>query len=234
MSKALLIGAGFSIPLGMPSSAEFSKAFFTFLTPDRLKAIAGNCEAYESFSGDNVTDKATYDTLVGDFTDLYDNGNANYEAVIKAMAEKHPAKNCLIGKMKVLLNESFLIFQNYTHPVYEKNSEIIGRFLDKYAENGLFIFSLNHDVSVEMLCHDYAIDLYMGSADTVRFPHSNIDNSRHVTFQRRDNTERNILNLNFANNAKGINLLKLHGGINEFFSMIISGVFRCCLNKINQ
>jgi len=224
MRKALLLGAGFSIPLGMPSSAEFSKSFFTYLTPEKLKSIAAKCKEYEPYGEANPTDKQTYDTVVDDFVSLYDHGNANYETVIKTLEEKHHlnsaaqlAQDHLVGKFRVLLNESFLIFQNKTNQIYEKNRDIIGRFLEKYAENGLLVFSLNHDLSIEMLCNDYEIDLSLGGVDMVRFPYSNIDHDRLTTFHRRDNKERKIENLNITYDAKGVNLLKLHGGINEFF-----------------
>jgi len=39
MRKGLLLGAGFSVELGMPTLHEFSQAFFNFLTPNKLKSI---------------------------------------------------------------------------------------------------------------------------------------------------------------------------------------------------
>ena len=225
MRKGLLIGAGFSVELGMPTSQEFSQAFFSFLTPDKLKSIVEIMKSYEPYGDDSPTDKTEYDNLLGVFNQLWqeNNGAINYETLIqrleKASGYDHSeqrTKDHFIGKLKVLINESFYIFQKHTCPIFIMNKERYRQLFSDFAEEELWIFSLNHDIIIEMLCKDLGFELYVGGNKTFQLPFDNIGSKQMVTFTEVDNNESDFNNLYFARGNKGINLLKLHGGINEF------------------
>jgi len=55
MRKGLLLGTGFSVELGMPTSKEFSQVFFNFLNPNKLKNILAIMKSYEPYGNDNPT-----------------------------------------------------------------------------------------------------------------------------------------------------------------------------------
>ena len=223
MRRGLLLGAGFSVELGMPTSKEFSQAFFSFLTPKKLKGIIDIRKSYEPFGKDNPTDKNEYDNFYISFMKYLSEGNLNYEELIRIIDDvsgyeraKQLAKDDFLVTLRTLINESFFIFQTQTYPIYQLNKGWYRQLLSDFAEQELWIYSLNHDVIIEMLCKDLGFDLYVGGNKTLQLPFNNLDSKRSITFTEVNNVESNLDNLHFAKNSKGINLIKLHGGINEF------------------
>jgi hypothetical protein len=223
MSKGLLLGAGFSVELGMPTLREFSQAFFNFLTPNILRSLITIMKSYEPYGNNNPTDKIEYEILYVAFIKFLNSGIVNYEALLRCIDDeqcndrpKKLAKDHFLGKLEELINESFFIFQTQTYSIYKRNRELYKQLFCNLAEHELWIFSLNHDVIIEMLCKDFGINLYIGGNKTIQLPFNNVGSKRTITFTEVDNTETNLNNLHFAREEKGVNLIKLHGGINEF------------------
>ena len=199
MRRGLLLGAGFSVELGMPTSKEFSQAFFNFLSPKKLKEIINIMKSYEPYGKDNPTDKNEYDTFYTTFMKHWDEGNLNYEALIRSIDNipsyeraKKLAKDYFLGKLKTLINESFFIFQTQTYPIYQLNKGWYRQLLSDFAEQELWIFSLNHDVIIEMLCKDLGFDLYVGGNRTLQLPFNNLGSKRLITFMEVNNVESNL------------------------------------------
>jgi len=223
MRKGLLLGAGFSVELGMPTSQEFSNAFFNFLNPNKLKNILSIMKSYEPYGNNNPTDKNEYDILYNVFIESWNNGIDNYETLLRNIdnAECHDrakelTKDHFLWKLKALINESFFIFQAHTYPIYKRNKELYKQLFYNFAEQELWIFSLNHDVIIEMLCKDFGINLYIGGKKTSKIPFNNVGSKQTITFTETNNFNTNLNNLYFTREEKGVNLIKLHGGINEF------------------
>ena len=223
MRKGLLLGAGFSVELGMPTSQEFSNAFFNFLNPNKLKNILSIMKTYEPYGNNNPTDINEYDILFNVFIESWNNSIDNYETLLRNIDNvechdraKELSKNHFLGKIKALINESFFIFQTHTYPIYKRNKELYKQLFYNFTEKELWIFSLNHDVIIEMLCKDFGINLCIGGKKTSKIPFNNVGSKQTITFTETDNIYTNLNNLYFAREEKGVNLIKLHGGINEF------------------
>jgi len=229
--KGLLLGAGFSMELGMPSAQEFSRAFYSFLTPNKLRIFADRMKANEPYGSENPTCKNEYENIYNTVVRYRDEGNFNYEFLLREIrsmpyngidiqnfAEVQRTRDYFRNFLNSLINGMFRIFQANTYSIFQANKEHYKFLLDSFCENETWVFSLNHDIIIEMLCIDLKIQLYMGDSKTLQFPFDNyfIEGNKPIRFGEIDNKESKLDSLNFAKGSKGINLIKLHGGLNEF------------------
>lgn len=224
MAKGLLLGAGFSYDSGMPLANEFSDALFDCFDLEKMTKLIDDVRDRRPYGNDIPLCNKTLDKILETVETFYQSDKSNYEKLF-ADIENLPLGNAnsqhtvhyYLSVLRSIINELFLIYQLETYPYYLLNKDKYKWLLDEFSDDELWVLTLNHDILIEMLCVDYSIPLREGYIDTVQIPISNCDMQTGIKFGKVSATEKDINNLHYFNTAKGINILKIHGGLNEYF-----------------
>ncbi len=224
MAKGLLLGAGFSFDLGMPLASEFSDTLFGFLNSFKIENLINNMRGHRPYSNDRTLCDVTLNRLLEIYNGFLNSENKNYEELFRIVEslqvnsrEAQETVSYFLSKIRNIINELFLIYQKNTYFYYILNRDKYKWLIDQFEKEELWVFTLNHDVLIEMLCIDYKIPLNEGYSRTMQIPMSNINMEECIDFGKIDATEKDVDKLNYLKNTKGINILKIHGGLNEFF-----------------
>lgn len=224
MAKGLLLGAGFSYDLGMPLASEFSDTLFSYFNLEKMTNLINDMKDRRPYGDDKPLSEGTINKILEIVNSFYQSDKSNYErlfADIENMpvtgSDAQQTVHYYLSVMRSIINELFLIYQLETYPCYLVNREKYKWFFDGFTDDELWVLTLNHDILVEMLCIDYDIPLREGYLDIVQIPTSNRELDRCIAFGKISATEKDISNLQYFNSSKGVNLLKIHGGLNEYF-----------------
>lgn len=224
MAKGLLLGAGFSFDLGMPLASEFSDTLFSFFNAEKMCRIINNMRGHRPYSNDRTLCDATLSKFIEIYSEFLNSNNKNYEELFRIIEDlqlsssvAQETRHYFLGKLRTIINELFLIYQKDTYLYYLLNRNKYRWLIEEFTKDELWVFTLNHDLLIEMLCLDYNIPLCEGYSHTFQVPQSNLNLKDIFEFGRIDATEKSVDNLNYPTNSKGINLLKIHGGLNEYF-----------------
>ncbi|NFS06505.1 hypothetical protein FDE99_01760 [Clostridium botulinum] len=225
MKKGLLVGAGFSFDLGMPLVTGLTKDFFHFLNEERLTMFIESWKMMEPYGEDHPIDKLALEDVY-DLVQKYRKNTAlNYEEFLKELQDmaRSSVSQCCIrsyqfvyGIFRDILCQLFYMYHVYNYPIYEINKQFYKDFNSMVGDEPLWVMTLNHDLLIEFLCMDNNIPISFGSTGEVQFPISNLDFSSCVRFGsvKRDNL--NISDMDFILDGRGINIVKLHGALNEY------------------
>lgn len=224
MAKGLLLGAGFSFDLGMPLASEFSDTLFSFFTAEKMSHIINNLRGHKPYSNNRTLCDTTLSKFIEIYNEFLKSNNTNYEELFRIIEDlplastvAQETRHYFLGKLRTIINELFLIYQKETYLYYLLNRDKYRWLIDEFAKDELWVFTLNHDLLIEMLCLDYSIPLCEGYSHTFQVPQSNLNLKDVFEFGRIEATEKSVDNLNYPKNSKAINLLKIHGGLNEYF-----------------
>jgi hypothetical protein len=99
--------------------------------------------------------------------------------------------------------------------VYAKNREWFRKLNNLLSEHETWIFALNHDLYIECLALDFGIPITYGGDQKIKFQVNNLDLTRHIEFALIERKKIHADGAAFFRNARGINLVKLHGGLSE-------------------
>ena len=218
-----LLGAGFSYDLGMPLASEFTASLMKFLTKKQMHKMISNAYDWLPYGEKYPLGKRGLKRIEELHNKFIDKEEQNYEDLFRWIdQEKFSgndkfAENAMCGKLKQIVNEAFLIYQSCSIPVYWINKNLYDWFLRDMADQEFWLLSLNHDLMVESLCLDLGIPLKMGYTDSLSCPYSNVARDRKMTFGTAPAHMKRVEELDYFHNEKGVNLLKIHGGLNEFF-----------------
>lgn len=228
-AKVLLLGAGFSYDLGMPLAKDVTEDFFSFFDEDRVKGMISKLKNSNPYGNDRPISKKAMEDFFGVYETLKAKSikENNYELFIKGVQDcrnnaggRHQDEadtyNLLISVFNDYLNIYFWIYQRIGYQMFIKNSDLYKWLLEDYSDEELWILSLNHDLNIEMMCIDYKIPLSFGYEIKESFPISNIDFSESVTFDTQNRENLHIKDMKFIEGKKGVNLVKLHGALNEY------------------
>lgn len=226
--KALLLGAGFSYDLGMPIAKGLTQDLFYFLTPERIEKYINIWKTDEPFGKDRPISREAMDEVLDIYQKYYNNVGSNYEEFLKEIQDrynelgvsqdKRDALYYVFGKFFDIICEMFIMYQINNLGIYMNNKKFYEGFNDFVSDDELWIISLNHDLFIEFLCFDNDIPLSLGSIDNIALPKSNIDMKVKdcIKFGRISRDNMQINKMNFIKGNRGVNLIKLHGAINEF------------------
>lgn len=224
MAKGLLLGAGFSYDLGMPLASEFSDTLFSYFNLEKMTNLINDMKDRRPYGNDKPLCEETINKILEIVNSFYQSDKSNYEQLFADIENMpvidsgaHQTVHYFLSIMRGIVNELFLIYQLETYPCYLINREKYKWLFDGLADDELWVLTLNHDILVEMLCIDYDIPLREGYSNTVKIPTSNRELDRCIAFGKISATEKDINNLQYFNASKGVNLLKIHGGLNEYF-----------------
>ena len=215
----LLLGAGASFEAGMPLAWELTKELKNWLTPEKLRSLNdGWLEQGGGYSDVTIDDLARVLVIEG----------MNYEHItgyLEVQRERQRARSHEYYGLLAFLSEIIYFLLREKHVLNADYIERNIRCLDgikTFVEKNkpLWVFSLNHDLIVECLSADVGIPLKCGfGVETIRLPWRDINGAKtgetKARVTRREHFVNNALNFH-QNGEEGINLLKIHGSLDEF------------------
>lgn len=226
MNKGILLGAGFSYDLGMPLSVEFTEVFLGIFNKRNTKSLATALAKNDPYSKGRPINKEAifkgFDLLL----EYKRNKGNNYEEFLQIIQEKQnelgsnqsdkDSYNYLFSFFYEIVHMILSIYQKISYEtIYEKNIIWFSKLKNLLSDKETWVFTLNHDLCMECIALDYGIPITYGDNENISFPLSNIEMDKKVnlTCLRRSNLASG--NTGFFRGKRGINLVKLHGGLSE-------------------
>ncbi|VVO02894.1 hypothetical protein [Pseudomonas fluorescens] len=210
--QGLFLGAGASYELGMPLVVELTETVRADHTPDLVRKFAKNSQWHKE-----PTDF---------FLNILANTNMHYEAVIGAievMAQRQGPHAKDYESIRTHLVDMVSRYLTEEHSVRKPLSILGLRYLEglrKYFQEDepLRVFSLNHDVMIEEICSFMAEPLKAGFYRNPEYCKSAF-NGASIEFEFETLTSEQMKNGDldfFTAGERGVNLYKLHGGLDTF------------------
>lgn len=226
MKKSLLLGAGFSYDFGMPLAAELTDVFLRLFNKRSAKKFGDLLSKHEPFGADRpINKKAIFEGIDlvlyykamqgGNYEELLANLQNLGNTAGKNQSDKD-SYHYLFGRFYRIIHSILTQYQFESYQVlYPLNFQWFSKFENLLSDGETWVFTLNHDLYIECLAVDLGLPITYGDDKSISFPISNIEMDRGVEFTY---SERNRLNVNYSNyfkKKKGINVVKLHGGLSE-------------------
>ncbi len=227
MKKGLLLGAGFSFDLGMPLASELTNDFLGIFIRDNEKRTVAALSRGEPFGADRPINEKAIAAGINLLLQYKEKGCQNYEAVIGAI-QKNENLTCpaslsdtdsyhfLFGKFYEIVHAILVMYQNASYEIiYGVNRKWFGDFDSLLGDGETWVFSLNHDLYVECLAADLGIPITYGDTGHLRLPIDNHNLNNIIEFGTSVRKELSLESSGYIHGSRGINLIKLHGGISE-------------------
>ena len=215
----LLLGAGASYDIGMPLASELTTELTDWLTPAKLEWLNSMWQQQEGGYSEATIDDFARILTMDDMTYEHMMGYLEVQSErIRARSQEYHGLRTFLSEMtyvllrdRHVLNESF-ITRNIRY--LEGIESLVGMC------RPLWVFSLNHDLTVECLAAQNAIPIRYGfGKEIVRLPRRAISctviGEVEARVTRRSQLEAHALDF-FKSGEEGINLLKIHGSLDEF------------------
>lgn len=225
--RALLLGAGFSFDLGMPLVNTLTQDFFHFLTPERMEKYIKSWKLAEPYGADRPLNPKSMDEVFEIYLKHRSNSESNYENFLKEIQDRYhelgakqdhkDTMHFAFGRFLEILFHMFWMYQSNNFAIYMLNKRFYDSFFDLMGNNKeLWGLTLNHDLLIEFLCLDNRIPISFGGTEEVYFPLSNKNMNEIVSFWSIPRRNMKLETMDFIKGSSGVNLIKLHGAINEF------------------
>jgi len=216
-NTAFILGSGFCVEFGIPLIDTITNDLRKFFCRDNFQQIVNRWkeEGDVDFS----------DETLNSFFSLIEDQTLNYEQIIGKLEElyeqhRSPINDEFLGLLYRLNEYLSIIFIKYHTDVSKFQERIvlykgIKNITERYKPT--WIFTLNHDLLIEMIASEYEIPLSEGLGIEVKkilF----VDTLRGIRYHVKSNIFP-IQNLNldkmtfFPKNKYGINLVKIHGSL---------------------
>lgn len=215
---ALFLGAGFSYEFGMPLVWELTKEMRNWLTPEKFRSLN---------DGWRLQDNGNSEKTVSMVCELLSRDDLHYEALVGAIevySNRHENRSIRneLEHVRQWLLELIYMFLHQRHVLnkaFFKTSIQMHRGLLSLIDSHtpLWIFSLNHDLIIELFAAEFSIPLRTGFSKSTSTLY--LDEHKRVGLKfasiKRDEILKAQSNY-FTPGERGINLLKIHGGLDIF------------------
>ncbi|ALL66141.1 hypothetical protein K788_0003274 [Paraburkholderia caribensis MBA4] len=226
MKKGLLLGAGFSFDLGMPTAYELTEIFlglFDRRNTHRLVAGLGNHQPYSADRPISKTAIAESFELLLDYKDKkggnYEELLANIQGLSEQPSKPQPEKDShhfIFSVFYEIIHTILSIYQDKSYEIlFPINKEWFAKISNLLSENETWVFSLNHDLFFEFLSIDLGIPVSYGDTGSIEFPVSNIEMHKVIPLSYTQRKDCGIHSTGFFSGRRGVNLVKLHGSLSE-------------------
>lgn len=223
MTKALLLGAGFSADLGMPLVSDFTEVYFRSLS--NFTKVLNSQKNVHPYGAEVELREDAFDKIIKLHEDLsskmdYENFLKEIQKIYFSSQESDFANSIhyIFGLYYDQVYKHFEAFSEKCFKIYERNKKYYSNLFKMSNNKELWVLSLNHDLCIESLCLDYNIPISFGDTGNISFPLDNYHlNDGLLDFSYSNIQDLTIEKMKFFRNTHGINLIKLHGALNEFF-----------------
>ncbi|WP_334040409.1 hypothetical protein [Burkholderia ambifaria] len=226
MKNGLLLGAGFSYDLGMPTAYELTEVFLRLFDKRNTARLVTGLGNHQPYSADRPVNKAAIAESFDLLLDYKEKKGGNYEELLariqdlaeqpgKPQAEKD-SHHFVFGIFYEMIHTILSIYQAASYEIlYSKNIEWFSKLSNLLSNDETWVFSLNHDLFFEFLSLDLGIPVTYGDVGRVEFPVSNIEMKNIISLSYAQRKDYNIYSEGFFNGRHGVNLVKLHGSLSE-------------------
>ncbi len=226
MKKGLLLGAGFSYDFGMPLVQEITEVFLGLFNKSNTKQLVDVLLRSNPYGTGRPINRAALLDGVALLFEHKNHADKNYEKLLAGLQSRGylPGKNqsdrdsynCLFSTFYDIVHSILSIYQAESYKsLYEKSFPWYSKFEELLSEEETWVFTLNHDLYLECLALDLKIPVTYGDINRISFPVSNADMDNNIEFTCSDKYEFNVNSKGFFKGSRGINLIKLHGGLSE-------------------
>lgn len=217
----LFLGAGFSYELGLPLVLEVTAELKRVLSPQRMIALNKHWR----------TGNLGYsDRSIEILNTILKQQNYNYENIVGALEvnitrfENREIYQDLHGLREWLLEFIWNIFTDRQIRTFQycKGGIQFYKGIVKLYETAkpLWVFSLNHDITFELIAKYFGLEVKTGFPETIeierREASGELSGSVKFDYLSRSDIKNNNYNYYFNYENQGINLLKMHGAIDLF------------------
>lgn len=218
--KALLLGAGASYELGLPLVWELTRELKNWLTPEKLDQLNEIWRAQGGGYSDEVislikdllgVDSMQYENVIGALE-----VETNRERDAERYQELHGFRGWLLEVIYLLLCERQVKTSEYIESAVK---DLYGIKKLVKESNPLWVFSLNHDINLEIIAAEYGIPVKSGFKEIVALParseEGDVIGKIKFEYLSRKDIENNRYDF-FKLGEYGINLIKIHGALDIF------------------
>jgi hypothetical protein len=216
----LFLGAGASYELGMPLVTELTAEFKAYLNVNRIEAFNAQWRAQGGGYSNEIVDELN--SLVAD-------ASMHYEAIIgyfQTQANRFSAKRNEYRHLSLKLTDAVygLLYSRHIRNIQYIEEGL--RFFDGLAglanhNAPLWIFSLNHDMMIECIAGSLGLKVSAGLLDRGTIPRRTF-NGDIIGFIQTETLRGDVLDSQGPTfsplGEHGINLLKIHGGLDLFMT----------------
>ena len=226
MNKGLLLGAGFSYDLGMPLSVEFTEVFLGVFNKRNVKSLATALAQNDPYSSGRPINKEAIFNGFDLLLEYKKNKGKNYEEFLQIIQDKQnelgssqsdkDSYNYLFSVFYEIVHTILSMYQKLSYEtIYDKNIRWFSSLENLLSDKETWVFTLNHDLYMECLALDYGIPITYGDNENISFPLSNIEMDKKVNLTCSRRSSLASSDAGFFRGKRGINLVKLHGGLSE-------------------
>ncbi|PSL42993.1 hypothetical protein B0H94_11276 [Salsuginibacillus halophilus] len=150
----------------------------------------------------------------------------NYEGILKEIEDMKFVKNrdrayartitFGFGSLVEIIYDIIWAYHKDNLDIYLESRRYYDLLSEYVSNEELWVLSLNHDLILESLCLDFNIPLTFGSTEKNVFPQNNMNMKKSMNFQQVHRRNISLKHMDFFENTRGINLIKLHGALNEY------------------
>lgn len=226
MKRGLLLGAGFSFDLGMPLAYELTEDFLNLYNEANVNRLALAMSAWQPYGKERPINKNAIINGWGLLLDYKKSKGTNYEAFLADLQNLKGVTNptqsdrdsheYLFVYFYDIIHTILSLYQTASYElIYEHNKQWFSKVDNLLSDQETWVFSLNHDLYFEYLALDFHIPITYGDDETITFPISNLDLRRQITLSCMRREKVSVGHGGFYKNVRGVNLVKLHGGLSE-------------------
>lgn len=227
MKNVFLLAAGFSYQFGMPLASDLTKIFLSIFNekniPILINVLSSQKPYGEEYPINKDALKSAFDVILKYKKDPNCN---NYELVISDIfqltkeykyRDDSNSYHFIYSYFYGLIHDILVLYQKFTFPLYQQNKEeykLFSHLLSKDKET--WVFTLNHDLYMEFLAKDFLIPITFGDTEKISFRKDNtVNKEKIINFSYSEKKGISLKNNQYFKDEYGINLVKLHGGLNE-------------------
>lgn len=151
----------------------------------------------------------------GNYEELLSQIQALSEDYSKSQSDKD-SYSYVFGLLYEIIHKLLSLYQSESYKtLYPLNFKWFSKLENLLQPEETWIFTLNHDIFLECLAIDLGIPITYGDLGKIEFPKSNLEMDEHIEFSTIERNDYSYNNPGFFAGKKGINLVKLHGGLSE-------------------
>lgn len=221
--KGLLLGAGFSHDFGMPLLGELTEIFLAAFSPTETRRFTENLARSQPYSKDRPIDPTAVRAGMDVVLRYKREAGSDYEALLgqleSAPTRSQSERDSYSFLFATLSELVFMILSAYQavsyQLMYPVNRPWFSGLRTFLSDDETWVFSLNHDLYVECLALDLGIPITYGEVGTITFPRSNLRLQDKVELSCCNRLQFQYDGPGWLRGTRGINLVRLHGGLAE-------------------
>ncbi|MEX2576802.1 MAG: hypothetical protein WD382_09160 [Halofilum sp. (in: g-proteobacteria)] len=209
----------------MPLTTELTTTFLDIFSEKTAKQLADVLSQNDPYFDDRPINSAAVHEGMELMLEYKRGGGRNYEELLaklellgslpKKSQSDRDSYHYLFSVFYQLLTEALVAYQFASYEVlYPKSLPLFAKLENLLNDQETWVFTLNHDLYLECLAIDLGIPVTYGDTKEMDFPVNNLDPTKKVRFTT---SSREGLNKSASGwfKTRGINLVRLHGGLAE-------------------